>query len=277
MKKIVLPNVTEYIDRFFDFMNEKVGQKVMNMFESFGRCGLRALDVLAVLSVVAAVVFAVRFETGVLFALIFAFIGVLGCVLLQYAATKMLPALNTLVKNAPTKLSSAVFLKVLALFAGVGGLIALAFGVLIWTGSSEYVDPTAADVNAVILGCFAAFVACEFWMFLFLKPEELSVEVVEKTSVGEEFIGLTSYFAKGCLKLTPVVFGLTVLLAVVWLVVMMFSPIESIFGQLFVLVYLGVMALLPFFMYAAFLSYYLTLDILTAVLSLPAKLDKIKE
>ena len=58
---------------------------------------------------------------------------------------------------------------------------------------------------------------------------------------------------------------------------MMFSPIEDVVMQLFVLVYLGVMALLPFFMYAAFLSYYLTLDILTAVLSLPAKLDKIKE
>lgn len=276
MKKIVLPNVTEYIDRFFDFVNEKVGQKVVNAFETFGKCGLRALDVLAVLSVVAAIVFMIRFETGVVFAMVFAVVGVLGCVLLQYAATKMLPALNTLVKNAPTKLSSAVFLKVLALFVGVGGLIALAVGVLIWTGY-DYVDPTTANANAVALGCVGAFVACEFWMFLFLKPEELNVEVVEKTSVGEEFIGLTSYFAKGCLKLTPVVFGLTVLLAVVWLVVMMFSPIEAVVMQLFVLVYLGVMALLPFFMYAAFLSYYLTLDILTAVLSLPAKLDKIKE
>ena len=276
MKKIVLPNVTEYIDRFFDFVNEKVGQKVMNTFETFGKCGLRALDVLAVLSVVAAIVFMIRFETCVVFAMVFAVVGVLGCVLLQYAATKMLPALNTLVKNAPTKLSSAVFLKVLALFVGVGGLIALAVGVLIWTGY-DYVDPPTANTNAVALGCVGAFVACEFWMFLFLKPEELNVEVVEKTSVGEEFIGLTSYFAKGCLKLTPVVFGLTVLLAVVWLVFMMFSPIEDVVMQLFVLVYLGVMALLPFFMYAAFLSYYLTLDILTAVLSLPAKLDKIKE
>ena len=37
------------------------------------------------------------------------------------------------------------------------------------------------------------------------------------------------------------------------------------------------MTLAPFVMYIAFLSYYLTLDILTAVLKLPEKLDKIAE
>ena len=277
MKKFLLPDLSGCLDRFLDDINLKAGEKVMKACGAFGKIGLASLSVLAVLSVIAAVVLAVRFEAGVGAAVIFAVTGVAGCALLHYTGAKMLPTLNTLIKNAPTKMSSAVVLKVLALFVGVSGVLVLLGGIF-YKSTFLAEQPDSPDAVVVFLSSLAAFVACEVWSFLLLRPADLNVEIVEKTTVGEEFIGLTSYFAKGCLKLTPVVFGLAAVFAVLTAVAMIFTAdFGLVFAQMIVLSYMAFMTLAPFVMYIAFLSYYLTLDILTAVLKLPEKLDKIAE
>jgi len=276
MKKFLLPDLSGCLDRFLDDINLKAGEKVMKACGAFGKIGLASLSVLAVLSVVLAVALVVRFEVVVGIAVLFAAAGVAGCAFLHYVGTKMLPMMDQLIKNAPTKMSSNAVLKVLALFVSVSGIFALVYGIFYKsTFMAEQPDSQAPVV--VFLGCLAAFVACEVWSFLLLRPADLNVEIVEKTTVGEEFIGLTSYFAKGCLKLTPVVFGLAAIFAVLIAVSFFFVSPYQIDEWVYVLIFMMSMTLTPFFMYIAFLPYYLTLDILMAVLKLPEKLDKIAE
>lgn len=78
------------------------------------------------------------------------------------------------------------------------------------------------------------------------------------------------------MKLTPVVFGTAIAFGVLQLAVMLFNS-DALFEQMQILIYLCFSAFLPLLVYVAFLSYYFTLDILTAILNLPAKLDKIAD
>ena len=276
MKKIFLPNTSEWINRFFDFLSRKVSGKVLSACDFFARIGLAGLFVIAVLSVVFGLVLIGRYDIPVASAVILILMSVLGCLFLHYVAFMMLPALNTLIKNAPTKMSSAGVLKVMALFVGIVGILALLYGIYssIVTFRAEIMGMMVVESNNVFFASLFLFIFCEFWLFLLLEPSELNVEIVEKTSVGEEFIGLTSFFAKGCLKLAPVVFGTAITFGILQLVIMLFNS-DALMDQMQVLVYLCLSAFLPLFVYIAFLSYYFTLDILTAILNLPAKLDKI--
>lgn len=278
MKKPIFPNTSEWINRFFDFLTRKAGGKVSSAGDLFARIGLSGLFAVAALSVVFSFVLTARYGMSAFACVVFMLLSVFGCVFLHYTAYTMLPALNTLVKNAPTKMSSAGVLKVTALFVGVVGVLALLYGVYssVAAFGTEAVGITAFEMNNAFFACLFLFIFCEFWLFLLLEPSELNVEIVEKTSVGEEFIGLTSFFAKGCLKLTPVVFGTAIAFAVLHLIVMLFNS-DALFEQMQVLLYLCFSAFLPLLVYIAFLSYYFTLDIVTAILKLPAKLDKIAD
>lgn len=276
MKKISFPNTSLLINRFFDFLSVKTGKNVLSIGDVFARIGLSGLFCIAVLSVVFSAVLVVRYDIPVASGIIFMFLSVLASVFLHYVAFTMLPALNTLIKNAPTKMSSAGVLKVMALFVGIVGVLSLLYGIYssVVLFDAEVMGVMAMESNNLLFSCLFLFVFCEFWLFLFLTPSELNVEIVEKTSVGEEFVGLTSFFAKGCLKLTPVVFGTAIIFAVLQMIIMLFNS-DALFEQVENLLYLCSSAFLPLLVYVAFLSYYFTLDLLTAVLKLPEKLDKI--
>ncbi len=276
MKKISFPNTSLLINRFFDFLSVKTGKNVLSIGDVFARIGLSGLFCIAVLSVVFSAVLVVRYDIPVASGIIFMFLSVLASVFLHYVAFTMLPALNTLIKNAPTKMSSAGVLKVMALFVGIVGVLSLLYGIYssVVLFDAEVMGVMAVESNNLFFSCLFLFIFCEFWLFLFLTPEELNVEIVEKTSVGEEFIGLTSFFAKGCLKLTPVAFGTAIVFAVLQMIIMLFNS-DALFEQVEILVYLCSSAFLPLLVYVGFLSYYFTLDLLTAVLKLPEKLDKI--
>ena len=278
MKKVSLPNTSEWINRFFDFLSRKASGKVLSAGDFFARVGLAGLFVIAALGIVFSVVLTVRYDMPVVSGVIFMLLSVVGCVFLHYVAFTMLPALNTLIKNAPTKMSSAGVLKVMALFVGIVGVLALLYGIYssVVTFRAEIMGMMVVESNNVFFASLFLFIFCEFWLFLLLRPSELNVEIVEQTSVGEEFIGLTSFFAKGCLKLTPVVFGTAIAFGVLQLAVMLFNS-DALFEQMQILIYLCFSAFLPLLVYVAFLSYYFTLDILTAILNLPAKLDKIAD
>ena len=276
MKKISFPNTSEWINRCFDFLTDKVSSKVLSVGNCFARIGLAGLFVIAVLSIVFSFVLVARYGMPVISGILFSILSVFWCVFLHYVAFTMLPALNTLIKNAPTKMSSAGVLKVMALFVGVVGVFALLYGIYssFVTFRTELMGIMLIETSNVFFVGLFLFVLCEFWLFLLLKPSELNVEIVEKTSVGQEFIGLTSFFAKGCLKLTPVVFGTSISFAVLCLLRMLFDT-DVLFEQMQMLIYLCLSAFLPLLVYIAFLSYFFALDIVTAVLKLPEKLDKI--
>ncbi|MBR1777109.1 MAG: hypothetical protein IJ752_00785 [Alphaproteobacteria bacterium] len=277
MKKIHFFNPSEKIDRFFDFLSGKPADKVLSCCDIFSKAGLRGLFVIPILITILMIVWHIRYAVSAGFCLFFILLSIIGCILFHYAAFTMLPALNALIKNAPTKISSAGILRVTALFVGGFGLLILFYGIssIFAAKRIELFGLVLAEIRNVFFLSVFVFICCEFWLFLLLKPSALNVEVVEKTSVGEEFIGLTTYFAKGCLKLTPVIFGTSITCACILLVLMMFHV--DLASQMRTVILLCGMAFLPFLMYVAFLSYYFALDIVMAVLSIPGKLDRLKK
>ena len=276
MKKAYFPDISGRINRFFDFLNRKIGQKVLSAENLFAQMGLFCLLIIAFLGIAFSVVLVLRYDAPMVSGVVFMLLFVLGSIFLHYVASMMLPALNRLINNAPTRMSSSNILRVVALFVGIVGVLSLLYGIYasIVMFDTENMESMVIETNNVFFASLFLFVFCEFWLFLLLNPSDLNVEIVEKTSVGEEFIGLTSFFAKGCVKLTPVVFGTALVFAVLQLMIMLFNS-DALFEQMQILIYLCFSAFLPLFMYVAFLSYYFTLDIVMAILKLPEKLDKI--
>lgn len=275
MKIINVPNTSEYINRFFDYLRGRINGKILGSEKAFSQIGLSGLYVSGILGVIFSIVAKVRYDAPFLSMLVLMLLFIVISLVLHYVAFMMMPALDKLIQNAPTRMSSANVLSVTALFVGASGLLALILG--IYTGffaEKGYVMSTEIGMPKCFFAGLFTFIFCEYWMALLLEPKVLNVEIVEKTSVGEEFIGLTSFFAKGCLKLVPVVFGTAVAFAVIQLVIMLFDS-DMMFDQMSTLMYLLSSAFLPLLMYVVFLSYYLTLDIIMAVLGLPARLDKI--
>lgn len=80
MKKISLPNTSEWINRFFDFLAGKASGKVLSAGDFFARAGLAGLFVIAALSVVFSVVLTVRYDMPVVSGVIFMLLSVAGCV-----------------------------------------------------------------------------------------------------------------------------------------------------------------------------------------------------
>lgn len=275
MKKINVPNSSEYINRFFDYLRSRLNGKILDSEKIFSQIGLSGLYVAAILGVILSVIVKIRFGIPFGEMLVVTAVFVIACLVLHYVAFMMLPALDRLIRNAPTRLSSANVLSVAALFVGAFGLLALICGTYAaFFVERGYVMQTQVGTPSCFFAGLFTFVFCEYWTALLLEPKALNVEIVEKTTVGEEFIGLTSFFAKGCLKLIPVVFGMAVIFAVLLLAVLLFDS-DMTFNQMPDVMVLLCSAFLPLLMYILFLSYYLTLDIIMAVLGLPARLDKI--
>ncbi len=266
------------IDCLFDFLSRKIDGKVTATDTFFAKAGLFGFWVIAGLSVLLGVVLVRRYAMPAVSGVMFASISLLWCVFLHYVAATMLPSLNRLIANAPTRMSSESVLRVVALFVGLSGIGALLYGIYsaFVAFNPALMGSMAIQSSNISFICLFLFVFCEFWFFLLLRPADLNVQIVEKTSVGEEFIGLTSFFAKGCLKLTPVVFGISIVFAILQMIVMLFDS-NDLFGQMQTVIYLCLSALLPLLIYIAFLSYYFTLDVLTAILKIPEKLAEIVE
>lgn len=268
MKITNLPNSSEYINRFFDFLKQKVTSKVIGSEQIFSQIGLVGLYAVGILGAVFFITLT-RIGAPVPYVLMMALLSIVGAVVLHYVAFMMLPSLDNLIKNAPTKMSSSGVLKVMALFICAFGAAALIYG--IYTAFMIRGD----GLRGLFAGLFL-FIFSGYWTALLLEPQELNVEIVEKTSVGEEFIGLTSFVAKGCVKLAPIVFGTAIVLAALQLILMIFSY-GMIDQQMQSVACLAMSAFLPLIVYIGFLSYFFTLDILTAILKLPEKIDNISK
>ena len=108
-------------------------------------------------------------------------------------------------------------------------------------------------------------------------PSILSIELDENCSAGEELIGLLTFFLKNLLFLLPfVIFAGNA--ALIWFLLfelgigeeyafLMMTSIPVIIG----------IGLLPLSVYLIYLVYYFILDICRAILTIPAKLDKLNK
>ncbi len=192
------------------------------------------------------------------------------CIVIHYIAFKFLPTLSHLVKNTSTQLSSKSFLDSLALLAGIAGVLSLVAGLFLWIKTSSF--------DSFVVGIFV-FIFCEYILSLCLIPKSLNIEIIEKTSAGEEFLGLISFFMKGFLKLVPVIFTAGVILTVLKIIELLFMKFDSagqINAQFAEIGSLTTLAILPLTAYLLFLLYYFVIDLAMAILVVPEKLDAVK-
>jgi len=193
------------------------------------------------------------------------------CVVIHYIAFKFLPALSHLVKNTPTQLSSKSFLDALALLAGIAGVLSLLGGLYLWIKTSSF--------DSFVVGIFV-FIFCEYILSLCLVPKNLNIEIIKKTSAGEEFLGLISFFMKGFLKLVPVAFAAGVILTIIKIIELLFAKFDNmaqINMQYAEIEAFAKLSLLPLTAYLLFLLYYFVIDLAMAILVVPEKLDAVKD
>lgn len=220
-------------------------------------------------------------------------LGAVGMIVLlavlQYAARRFIVALDRLTRAVPCQLSSSAFLDCYALFYMILGLVVMLVLAVVAVHANNYV---------FILPGMAAFIFCQYAALLALTPEMLSLSIASDTGPGEEALGILAFLVKSATRLVPVAFGVGVIWGTIYLIrasVMVFYPSRSL-GALEhttsseqlrhlpaeVWAYDGAItivafALLPLVMYLVFLFSHLLIDLLRALLALPAKLERLIE
>ena len=271
-KKILNETVTAvWIDKFLNNLKKGYFSDFLEKNEKWlVATGLFGLYLSGVLGLLASLVLAMRYEFVGYGTIGLGVVWLLLCVIIHYIAFKFLPTLSHLVKNTPTQLSSKSFLDSMALLAGIAGILSLLGGLYWWIKTSSF-DP-------FVVGIFV-FIFCGYILSLCLVPKNLNIEIIEKTSAGEEFLGLISFFMKGFLKLVPVLFAAGVILTIINIIELLFAKFGSMDQINMQYVEIGNYAnlsLLPLTAYFLFLLYYFVIDLAMAILVVPGKLDDLK-
>ncbi|HIQ21325.1 MAG TPA: hypothetical protein EYH34_08850 [Planctomycetes bacterium] len=278
---------------------EEFIEATLRLFATVGTWGLYgAMALWLLFSVV------VSLRSGSFFELWAGLLSVVLLVILEYAGRRFGRALDHLNRATSTHVASTAFLDCFALFGiliAVVGLIGLGW--------------IAVRIEAYLWMFPAAmiFVVCLAAAIMAVNPDWLSVTVAPQTTPGQELVGIVSFLMKLGAGIVPVVFGAGVAWGTLELLYACFlaiappgEPPAGFAPQLSNgrgLIGLGelqgpaapdtirmlpalevasrartvlfLMAALPVLMYFAFLFYYLALDVLQAVLSLPLKLDRL--
>jgi len=188
----------------------------------------------------------------------------------QYAAFKFSSTSRGLIKSSGSQLSSRSFLACLALGSLLLGVIALAG----YTYGAIRMDSFSSFGRGI-----AVFVACELVVWLCLNPSLLNIGIVPASRAGEEGIGVLTFILKALLRLTPIAFGIGVIVGdfeILSAIVRLFRNEESSIVDASSSAWLVIgSAALPLIGYVIFILNYLVLDVIRAILALPEKLDVI--
>jgi hypothetical protein len=201
----------------------------------------------------------------------------------QFVATKFLGAADTTIATTPSRVASPAFLEcvgLIALLAAAGLFVTGLVSAIRFESIAPFVPALLFSLSLTFFGAVA------------LHPQIASVSVGQG-SAGEEAIGLLSFFFKAWLKLVPVYFFLLATAGALTVLMSLFGG-----GQMLTNMAQGLMAvvpmaglvppgfagsglvlmacLLPLGAYFIFLLQYLVLDVIRAVLVVPAKLDALK-
>jgi hypothetical protein len=238
---------------------------------AISRAGIYAM-VLAALSIVgAAVVGAIKFSEYQF--LLVALLLVLSLSLVQYFATRFMGSGEKVISATPTHLGSDALPEALALVVFLLSLASLGFGISN-TISTEAIWPLMVGAAIFLSGMLVVGIS--------LNPSMLNIAVGQASSAGEEAIGLISFVYKSWLRAIPAIFGvLTTLgsLLLVWAFLKLLVG-ENLEGLAFVtsgIVMVFVGGLFPVLGLLIFLWIYLLIDVISAILSLPGKLDKLRK
>lgn len=246
----------------------------INFFEknekSLTKWGFYGLYICGILGVILSVVIPLRYEsiplsTSVSVGIVY----FLCCILLHYISCKFLPSIEILLKSTHSQMSSRALLDCCAVVHLIGGVISIFCGVYFWIKTSS--------LDILFMSIFY-FIYCEYIVSLSLKPELLNIDIVEKTSAGEEFLGAISFSVKAFFKLIPIMFGSGIIFCVIHLFLIMFRDYQyqhELYSDVYVIIGLTSSALVPLFGYFLFLIYYFFLDLAKAILATPNKIESL--
>lgn len=192
--------------------------------------------------------------------------------LLQYTAVQFLDVIRKLVQSNRTSLGSEAFLRCYALVALVAAILILV-GAIVWS-----ID--AGNVQIFLFGlAFTALSVATAW--LALNPELLAISVNQQSSAGEEALGILSFFVKTGVRLVPIFYGVTLVVGVIQAVIILLGMIGDSQAELLAAVTRAELsapillwaALSPFLAYLAFVFYFLAIDLMRGILSIPGAMS----
>jgi hypothetical protein len=198
-----------------------------------------------------------------------------GLFVLQFVSHRLLQSLDAAISANKTVLSSfavpdcAFVLIVAATIGSVGSIV--------WTTYSEITFSVLAGVLGVLaVGAFSAVVA--------LQPQTIGVVISLQCRAAEEAVGVATFIMKLAIRCVPIFFAASVFVGTykvtgMLLAVVRFKGLDAeFFADVFAVTWLLFCgAALPVVVYLLTLAYYLTLDVISAIVSIPAKLDHIAE
>lgn len=264
---LVVVNLVEKVVEFFKgLLNKDLLAFCIRWLTWIGHL---AIIVAAALGFLFAIIFAIRTNsfTGFLYG-----IGwVILIFVIQYTAKRFLPAGESLIKNNPTQLGSKAFLDCFGFLVLIGGIIVLIMSII-----------TAVQAGSVqpFLWGLGVFFFLEFLALVSFNPDEITINIVDENSAGQEAVGIVTFFIKGYMKLVPIFFGVFLVIGVISLFIDMIGLFGSNVGGAWErgnADALGIInaAILPFLAYVLFAFAYLVIDVIKAILSIPEKLDKL--
>ncbi len=276
----------EFVEKFLTLSKNWLSEARANQVrEQSVRFGHYALVIAGVVGLLSAIIAAIRFEQAEL-----VFIGILFIVLLavaQFTARRFLHSCAALLRATPTRTSTTSIYDVIA-------LVYLVLGIALFLGMTY---GAIRGGGYALLGILFALVTLLIFLSLAaasLHTRMLNIETAHNSSAGEEAVGILGYFLKLIPFMAPVIFGLfTILGALIQMVavfIILFNEhaLYALSGMLppaaggSLAALGGVMialygALTPFIAYLLFLLYYLILDIVRSIVSIPAKLDALNK
>ena len=261
----------QLVDYILDICKGRLNTK---MFESnaawLTNIGNLGLYLAALLGFVYATVYAIKIDA---FSIFLAGLGwVLLVIIAQYTASKLLTTSESLIRSTPSQLSSTAFLDCLAVIFLILGILSLSY--------FGYLAIKIKDLDSFWIG-LSCLITCEYLAMISMNPEMLNITISKNTNAGEEAIGLLSFLMKGLLKLVPIAFGTGIIVGSINLVIAISQLLTAedfmVMGAN-IKAYLAASiiissAALPFAAFVSFLIYYITIDILRAILVLPKKLE----
>lgn len=189
--------------------------------------------------------------------------------LTQYFASRFMDSGVRVISATPTRMGSDALIEAIALITFLLSLGALGFGV-ITTLQMDALWPAMVGIALFLSGMLIVGIS--------LNPSMLNINIGETSSAGEEAIGIISFGYKSWLRAIPAVFGI---LSIIGSLQIVWGFIKIVVGDVFVggtmatsgtiMVFVG--GLYPVIGLLIFLYSYLLIDVLSAILSLPGKLD----
>jgi len=140
----------------------------------------------------------------------------------------------------------------------------------------------AKEINMLFSG-LGAFIFCECLVWLSVNPKMININIDPETGAGEDAIGIISFFMKGALKFVKIAYGAGAIYGTVLFIIAfvklfgadhMGEAVSRAQGSASMLF---TAALLPLILYLSFLLYYLMIDLIQSVLSLPKRIDSISK